>query len=517
MPFLFPPERAFLAAVAQLAYANPFLPERIEYERAALGDAFVAGEPVWSQRVRDPEQPRANVWRIVERLETLAAQLQSRLREGTATRAPDLVLYEDAVLHLLYQRYYRQFFAAAFGAATEQADPARWRFYNNFLADWRSFFEIDGVRFPTGHEPRHTFACFRQIQCAFEQVFRDIIGSSMPAAQLRASIWQSIFTHDIRRYRRTLYARMGEFATLVTGPSGTGKELVARAIAQSRYVPFDSQRLSFTHDGGFFPINISALSPTLVESELFGHRRGAFTGAVADRKGWLETCPELGSVFVDELGDLDPAIQVKLLRVIETRTFHPVGDTAGRQFRGKLITATNRDLAVLIAKGRFREDLYYRLCSDQVATPALAEQLADSPAVLRELVFYMARRVAGEEAEPLAREVLDWVAANLPPEYAWPGNYRELEQCVKNVLIRRNYRPSRARARNPVEQFVADARSGRLSADELLTRYVTIVYSRTGSFEETARRLGLDRRTVKAKVDRDLLAKLGPSEYGGRL
>ena len=338
---------------------------------------------------------------------------------------------------------------------------------------------------------------------------RDIIGSSMPAARLRASIWQSIFTHDIRRYRRTLYARMGEFATLITGPSGTGKELVARAIAQSRYVPFDDQRLSFADDCGFFPINISALSPTLVESELFGHRRGAFTGAVADRKGWLETCPELGSVFVDELGDLDPAIQVKLLRVIETRTFHPVGDTAGRQFRGKLITATNRDLAALIAKGRFREDLYYRLCSDQVVTPALAEQLADSPAVLRELVFYMSRRVAGEEAETLAREVLDWLAANLPPDYAWPGNYRELEQCVKNVLIRRNYQPSRPRARNPVEQFGLDARAGRLSADELLTRYVTIVYSRTGSYEETARRLGLDRRTVKAKVDRELLAKLG--------
>jgi|HubBroStandDraft_1064217.scaffolds.fasta_scaffold03542_7 transcriptional regulator with AAA-type ATPase domain len=511
MPFVSPQQRVFLTAVSQLAYANPFLPEWVEFERAALGDAFVAGEPVWSRHVHDPEQPRANVWRIAERLEGLAAQLQARLREGANASPADLVLYEDALLHLLYQRYYRHFFAAAFGPAASQNDPARWRFYNNFLADWRLFFQIDGVHFPTGHDPRHTFACFRQIQCAFEQVFRDIIGSSMPAARLRASIWQSIFTHDIRRFRRTLYARMGEFATLITGPSGTGKELVAQAIAQSRYIPFDDRRLAFDADRGFFPINISALTPTLVESELFGHRRGAFTGAVADRKGYLETCPELGSVFLDELGDLDPAIQVKLLRVIETRTFHPVGDTAGRQFRGKLITATNRDLAALIAKGRFREDLYYRLCSDQVVTPALAEQLADSPAVLRELVFYMSRRIAGDEAETLAQEVLEWVAANLPPDYAWPGNYRELEQCVKNVLIRRNYRPSRPRARNTVEQFALDVRAGRLSADELLTRYVTIVYSRTGSYEETARRLGLDRRTVKAKVDHGLLKKLGPA------
>jgi hypothetical protein len=334
---------------------TPFLPEWVEFERAALGDAFVAGEPVWSQHVRDPEQPRANVWRIVERLEALAATLQARLREGVEARPADLVLYEDASCTCSISVTTAISSQPLSDPPPPKATPARWRFYNNFLADWRRFFHIDGVRFPTGHDPRHTFACFRQIQCAFEQVFRDIIGSSMPAARLRASIWQSIFTHDIRRYRRTLYARMGEFATLITGPSGTGKELVARAIAQSRYVPFDDRRLSFADDCGFFPINISALSPTLVESELFGHRRGAFTGAIADRKGWLETCPELGSVFLDELGDLDPAIQVKLLRVIETRTFHPVGDTASRQFRGKLITATNRDLAALIAKGRFRE------------------------------------------------------------------------------------------------------------------------------------------------------------------
>src|ERR1051325_6132637 len=134
---------------------------------------------------------------------------------------------------------------------------------------------------------------------------------------------------------------MGEVATLIPGPSGTGKELAARAIAESRYAPFDERRLAFANDGAesFFAINISALSPTLVESELFGHRRGSFTGAIADRKGWLETCPEFGSVFLDELGDLDPAIQVKLLRVIETRSFHPVGDTAGRQFRGNLVAA----------------------------------------------------------------------------------------------------------------------------------------------------------------------------------
>ncbi|MBS1859147.1 MAG: sigma-54 factor interaction domain-containing protein [Acidobacteria bacterium] len=501
-------QRAWMEKVSPLSYANPFLPERVHLERAILGGEFVEGEPVWSFRLDDPHA-RVNIARMMARLDPLLEQLCARLRGGATPPEHDLALYEDAVLHLLYQRSYRHFYDSSFGAAVSAPSATRWRFYNQFLADWKHFFEIEGIRFPSGHEPRHTFACYRQIQRAFEYTFRDIIGSSLPAARLRGSIWQSIFTHDIRRYRRTLYARMGEFATLITGPSGTGKELAARAIAESRYVPFDERRLAFADDGAqnFFPINISALSPTLVESELFGHRRGAFTGAIADRKGWLETCPELGSVFLDELGDLDPAIQVKLLRVIETRTFHPVGETAAREFAGKLIAATNRNLEEDMRAGRFREDLYYRLCSDQIVTPSLAEQLADSPQVLKELVDYMARRVAGEEGATLAGEVMHWIGGNLPREYAWPGNYRELEQCVKNVLIRRNYRPSGTGA-DAAAEFAEDARAGRLTAEQLLSRYVTLVYSHCGSYEETARRLELDRRTVKAKVDSALLARL---------
>jgi transcriptional regulator with AAA-type ATPase domain len=509
MAFLSSGERAFLRAVSELAYCNPFLPERTQLERAALGSAFQEGEPVWSLPVDDPEGSRVNVWRIFERLEPLVEQLRGRLSGGAKAREEDLVLYEDAILQVLYQRHYRQFFEAGIGPAAS-GGAGRWRFHREFRAGWGRFLAIDGVTFPTRHEPDHTFACFRQIQRAFEQIFRDIIGASMPAARLRAAVWQSVFTHDMRRYRRTLYGRMGEFATLITGPSGTGKELVARAIAQSRYVPFDASKLAFADDEAvsFYPINVSALSPALVESELFGHRRGSFTGAIADRKGWLETCPALGAVFLDELGDLDPAIQVKLLRVIETRTFHPVGDTASRQFAGKLIAATHRDLAAAIRKGEFREDLYYRLCSDQIVTPSLAEQLADSPQVLRELVVYMARRVAGAEGEELSREVTTWIERNLEPDYAWPGNYRELEQCVKNVLIRRDYRPSRGPSSDPASELAQDLRAVRLSAEELLSRYATIAYHQLGSYEAAANRLGIDRRTVKAKVDPTLLARL---------
>jgi transcriptional regulator with AAA-type ATPase domain len=506
--FLSKAERCFLEAVSKLAYCNPFLPERIDCEREALGEEFEPGEAVWSMRVEDPEKPSANTWKIKEGLEPLAELLRGRVAGGEANRERDLVVYEDAILFLLYHRYVLRFFGNQ-SESGKTAPRQGWGFYAAFLRDWNYFFELPGRTLPSGHEPAHTFACFLQLSRAFLQIFTYIIGSSLSAARLRAVVWQSVFSHDMRRYRRTLYARMGDFATLITGPSGTGKELVARAIAFSRYVPFDAERMSFASDwtDSFRAINLAALSPTLIESELFGHRRGAFTGAVQDRKGWLEMCPPLGSVFLDEIGDLDVAIQVKLLRVIETRAFQPVGDNAPRQFHGKLIAATNRNLADRMRAGQFREDFYYRLCSDQIATPSLSEQLRESPGVLRELILFMTKRVSGPEAEPLAAEVEEWVRKNLRPGYEWPGNYRELEQCVRNLVIRREYRPPRREAPSPGAELAEAMEQGALTADELLRRYCTMVYAQTGSYEETARRLKIDRRTAKSRVDAALLER----------
>lgn len=495
-------ERHFLRQVANLAYCNPFLPERVAYEKAALGRDFVSGEPVWSASVAAPDLPRTNVVRIHGRLEPMLAGLRTRVASATSIAPEDLAMYEESVQHLLYLRYYPQFLRA----------NSKWKFYHDFVADCRHFFELPGRSFETLQQAPHVFACFRQIQRAFDHIFDNIIGNSLPAARLRASVWQSIFTHDMRRYRRTMYKRMGDFPTLITGPSGTGKELVARAIAASRYSPFNVERLEFTQERNetFVPINIAALSPTLIESELFGHKRGSFTGAIADRKGWLETCPPNGSVFLDELGEMELSIQVKLLRVIETRKFAAVGDTLQREFYGKLIAATNRDLSHEIRESKFREDLYYRLCADLVETPSLAEQIADSPQVLHELLYYMARRAVGDEAEQALAEVAAWIRDHLPKNYSWPGNYRELEQCVRNIVIRQSYRPMRnTRANSDDGDFFDAFRAGQLKVSELIAYYAALVYRHTGSYETAAQRLGLDRRTVKAKVQ-EYLASRGP-------
>jgi transcriptional regulator with PAS, ATPase and Fis domain len=317
----------------------------------------------------------------------------------------------------------------------------------------------------------------------------------------------------MRRYRRILYNRMGDFTTLIAGPSGTGKELVARAIGLSRYIPFDAERKQFVKyfADSFHAVNLSALSPTLIESELFGHCRGAFTGAVGDRQGWLETCDELGTVFLDEIGELDGAIQVKMLRVLQSRVFQRLGDTAERKFLGKMIAATNRDLAAEMKAGRFREDFYYRLCSDIITTPSLREQLADAPEDLHNLILHITGRIVGEDAEPVAGEVESWIDENLGRDYAWPGNIRELEQCVRNIVIRKQYVPPPKSADNldePKQRLFQSLVAGSLTADEMLRQYCTIVYANLGSYEQTAKVLGLDRRTVKAKIDPDLLAEL---------
>ena len=295
---------------------------------------------------------------------------------------------------------------------------------------------------------------------------------------------------------------MGDFSTLITGPSGTGKELVARAVAFSRYIPFLPKRSAFAEDfsRGFFPLNLAALSPTLIESELFGHRRGAFTGALADRPGWMEVCPATGAVFLDEIGEVESGIQVKLLRVLQSRTFQPLGGTETRRFHGKVIAATNRDLAAEIREGRFREDFYYRLCSDQIGTPSLREQLDHSPADLETMILHIAAPFfAPDDPAPFARKAVAWIETTLGTSYAWPGNFRELEQCVRSLLIRGEYRATGALLSAP-EDWNQIFASGKLTADEVLTRYIRHVYTQAGTMEETARRLSIDRRTVKARL-----------------
>jgi hypothetical protein len=490
-----PPERRFLEAVHMVSYANPFSETLAEGERRALGKEFVDTPAIWSLDIGDPQRQRENSWRLARKAGEMVEVVRGRLMAGQAASDYELELYEAAALLTLYYRFYNQMGEAAFDTSRGRG---RWGFYRDFAAGFAHFHAVP-VTLPGGYTTGRVFALYVQIVRGFLRIFESVLGSSKPAGRLRAAIWESIFTYNLRRYGRGLSERMGEFATLITGPSGTGKEVVARTIAACRFQPFDERSLSFPYeaDALFLPVNVAALTPTLVESELFGHRRGAFTGATGDRKGYLEACPALGGVFLDELGEMSLEVQVKLLRVIETRDFTPVGDTTPKRFAGKLLAATNRDLAKAIGEGSFREDLYFRLCSDVIETPSLARQLEESPRVLEELVRYMSQRCGGDEEFSVF--ALEWIAGNLR-QHPWPGNYRELEQCVRNLLVRGEYRPQRVANASGLAEWVSDAQRGDLSAEELLTQYCRHVYGQVGTYEATAARLGLDRRTVRARV-----------------
>jgi transcriptional regulator with AAA-type ATPase domain len=495
--------------ISRIAHCNPFTPERIQLERNLLGRAYVNEDADWNVRGTLGRMP-LNVERVHAEAERVLARALSRADQSPVASDEEWKLYRDVALFCLYHRYSDRFHDYLMTAEGQTRRAGKPRFYSNFAEDFWRIFTSAQLRPPHERTAAHYFACFFQIRRAFHQIYLRLHGRSAAAARLRAEIWHSIFTHDMRRYQRLLFERMTTHTTLITGPSGTGKELVARAIAFSCFIPFDESTGEFASDfrTAFSPVNLSALTPTLIESELFGHAKGAFTGAVAERAGWFELCGPYDAVFLDEIGEVAESIQVKLLRTLESRTFERLGESVSRSFRGKVIAATNRDLASAMEDGSFREDFYYRLCGDLIRTPSLREQLADDPAEIRNLIRFLALRLTSDEAESeaLTCEVADWIEKHLPPDYPWPGNVRELDQCVRNILIRKTYQPQERRSSRTGEEQV------NLTAQELLERYAARVYARAGSLDAAAKILQLDRRTVKKYVQTCL--KTGDSLTG---
>ena len=305
-----------------------------------------------------------------------------------------------------------------------------------------------------------------------------------------------IGTSAAMRVLRELLVRVADIdtTTLITGESGTGKELVAKAL-HSR---------SRRYAAAFVAVNCSAIPEALLESELFGHARGAFTDAKTSRQGLFATANG-GTLFLDEIGELPTIMQPKLLRALQERKVRPVGGDQEAEFDVRVIAATNRDLEAAIEEGRFREDLYYRVNVIHVALPPLRSRGSD--------VLQLAQHFLIEVAQRLQKPVtgISSRAAELLLNYAWPGNVRELENCMERAVALTRFDqitvedlPTKIRDYRPSHIVVAsDDPSDLVTLDEVERRYVLrVLEAAAGNKSETARILGLDRKRLYRMLER---------------
>ncbi len=296
---------------------------------------------------------------------------------------------------------------------------------------------------------------------------------------------------------------MEDFSTLLLGATGTGKSLAAHTIGCSGFIPFDLKKRRFQESftRSYQAINLSQYPASLLESELFGHKKGAFTGAIEQHQGLFARCSVYGAVFIDEIGDIDMPTQVKLLNVIQDRIFSPVGSHEKMRFSGRVISATNQDIEQLRKDGVFRNDLYYRLCSDVIEIPSLQQRLLENPKELSNLISGLLKKIIDQPDADLISRIEKRIHSTVPTDYSWPGNVRELEQCIRRICLVGQYHIAQPpNLKTEHNGFVLSENAGEGSAQNLLQSYCQFIYERHGSYEAVARITCLDRRTVKKYI-----------------
>jgi len=275
---------------------------------------------------------------------------------------------------------------------------------------------------------------------------------------------------------------------LINGESGTGKELVARAIHTS-----GSRKTK-----PFVPVNVTAIPETLLESELFGHVRGSFTGAIDDKKGLFELANG-GTLFLDEIGDLSLALQAKILRVLQDRQIRAVGGSESKTVDVRIIAATHRDLKTMVKDGKFREDLFYRLNVIPIKVPALRERPQDIPL----LVAHFVEKFSTQNGAKVHNVTPEAMAALMA--HPWPGNVRELENLIERaVVLSQSSELTRedvmGSALESAKQNIQKLYSDRPTLEQLEERYIRMILSEVeGKKEEAVKILGISRRTLYRK------------------
>ena len=477
-------EQQFFELLAKIIFSNPFGLERVQVEE-------MLGHTGESQPTPGEHHYAAVIPVLEQHLSTLAAR---GIRRRDDVRSEDRALLEYAFLFQQYHRFVAQFDELIQRQLAQGDTPASVPFAQELIQELArcGFAENEALRY---------VALFYQFRRAYFFIAHALVGDSSSMKQLRGALWNSVFTSDVRLYAGFLWDRMEDFSTLLLGETGTGKGSAAAAVGRSGLIPFDPATKRFKHSfmATFTAINLSEFPETLIESELFGHRKGAFTGAIENHRGVFERCSAHGALFLDEIGDVSVPTQIKLLTVLQERSFTPVGSHQPLRFEGRVIAATNRSVETLLAEGRFRQDFYYRLTSDVIQVPPLRVRLQESAAELEQLINLLVARMTGQNNEVLSEQVRDGLSRSLPADYSWPGNVRELEQAIRRILIHGRYEPPTV-GRPTRSSWLAQAENGELNAGDLVSAYCRMLHDRFGTYEEVASRTGLDRRTVKKYV-----------------
>ncbi len=480
-------DRAFLALLTETVYANPFGADQARLSRL-LGQAAPLNT-VSQAALYDQLMPALEA--------RLAALRTHGLERIDHFQGEDQGLMRQVFLFHGYQRHYPLFDGLIEHQRLGRTTAPDLTWMPKLLDD------LLGYGFDRT-EARRWIALYYQLRRAYDFIERALAGRSEPMRALRRALWNSVFTTDLRSYTQLLWERMQDFSTLLLGETGTGKGSAAAAIGRSGVIPLDAQGNGFARsiEQTFTATNLSELSESLIESGLFGHRKGAFTGAVGDHEGLFARCDAYATLFLDEIGDVSLPSQTKLLRVLQERTFTPVGSHKPQRFEGRIVAATNRSLEELMGGDGFRRDFFYRLSGNIIRLPTLRERIADTPEELEELVAALLSRMTGEAAVVLHERIMDALDA-LPAGYPWPGNVRELEQALRRVILNGCFVPDALPGgpESGADPWLAATEAGTLDAADLLAGYCRRLYDRLGTFEAVARVTGLDRRTVKRHIE----------------
>ncbi|MDH3349610.1 MAG: sigma 54-interacting transcriptional regulator [Desulfobulbaceae bacterium] len=480
-------EISLFQLVSKTIFTNPFSEER------NIADAALAG--CLTNEHNPAKLLQLATDRVAKKIHHMEKENKSSLHSYTGE---DRRLLGNVYLFHIFHRHVKSFDSHIEQQLQQGNTPTRFAAGNTIVT------ELLECGF-SGAEAQQYLAVFFQMRRAFYFIRNSLLGISPCMTGLRESLWNNIFTRNIGIYVDSLMGRMEDFSTLLLGETGTGKGAAAFAVGCSGFIPYDNKKQRFCESftKAFLSINLSQFSEQLIESELFGHARGSFTGAVKEHSGVFYRSSQYGAVFLDEIGEISIPIQIKLLKILQERTFSQVGSDTEQRFSGRVIAATNQSLTKLRHQSKFRDDFYYRLCSDTIVIPPLRQRIKENPEEIKLLTGHLLERITGKSSASLLSSVLKAIRTSLPRHYSWHGNVRELEQCIRQILIKGTYAPIQLeQGPSPkAGQLGQLLENGSMDMSELTRRYCTLLYEKLGTYQEVARRTGLDRRTVKKYIN----------------